>query len=84
MRLLSIIHKIWIYSSNQSRCMVAACFGQYLLWRGCHLLHVWYITEVSGTAPLTGHQGPARLNLTLMLYPRSLRDWQGSIYVYAG
>ena len=31
MRLLSIIHKIWIYSSNQSRCMVAACFALMLV-----------------------------------------------------
>ena len=40
--------------------------------------------EVSGTALAMGHQGPARLNLTLMLYPCALRDWQGSIDVYAG
>ena len=29
-----------------------------------------------------GQQGPARLNLTLMLYPYALRDWQGLIDVY--
>ena len=42
------------------------------------------ISSMSGTALAMGHQGPARMNLTLMLYPRALRDWQGSIDVYAG